>query len=88
MRITPLGERVLIKQVKTEEKTKSGIYIPKSEDKKEGIIEAVGTFKDGSPIPLNKGDKVLYTGYSSEEIEIEKEKYIIVEFKDIVAKLE
>ena len=88
MKVTPLGERVLIKQVKTEEKTKSGIYIPKSEDKKEGIIEAVGTFKDGSPIPLNKGDKVLYTGYSSEEIEIEKEKYIIVEFKDIVAKLE
>ena len=48
MRITPLGERVLIRQVKTEEKTKSGIYLPKAEDKKEGIIEAIGTFKDGS----------------------------------------
>ncbi len=88
MRITPLGERVLIKQIKAEEKTKSGIYLPKTEEKKEGIVEAVGEFKDGSKIPLNKGDKVLYSGYSSEEIEIDKEKYIIVEFKDIVAKLE
>ena len=88
MKITPLGERVLIKQVKAEEKTKSGIYLPKLEDRKEGIIESVGTFKDGSKIPLNKGDKVLYSGYSSEEIEIDKEKYVIVEFKDIVAKLE
>lgn len=89
MKLTPIGERVVLKPVKAEEKTKSGIYLPKdTEEKKQGIVESVGTFKDGKPLPVNKGDKVLYTGYSSEEFEIDKEKYLIIEFKDIVAKLE
>jgi chaperonin GroES len=90
MKIKPLGERVLIKTEKNkEEKTKSGIYLPKSdEDKKQGIIEEVGESKDGKGLPINKGDKVLYSGYSHEEIEIGSEKYVIVEFKDIIAKLE
>lgn len=90
MKIKPLGERVLIKTEKNkEEKTKSGIYLPKSEeDKKQGIIEEVGVSKDGKGLLINKGDKVLYSGYSHEEIEIDNEKYVIVEFKDIIAKLE
>ena len=60
MKIKPLGERVLIKTEKNkEEKTKSGIYLPKSEeDKKQGIIEGVGVSKDGKGLPINKGDKV------------------------------
>jgi chaperonin GroES len=90
MKIKPIGERVLIRIEKPkEEKTKSGIYLPKSdEEKKQGIIEEVGINKDGKLLPLNKGDKVLYSGYSHEEIEIGNEKYVIVEFKDIIAKLE
>ena len=72
MNITPLGERVLLKQEKqTEERTKSGLYLPKSKDeKKEGTIVAVGTTKENTPLPLKKGDRVIYGGYSSEEIEI------------------
>jgi len=90
MKIKPLGERVLIKPEKQkEEKTKSGIYLPKSdEEKKQGIIEEVGVSKDGKSLPINKGDKILYSGYSREDIEIENEKYVIVDFKDIIAKLE
>ena len=90
MNIKPLGERVLIKQTKKEERTKGGIYIPDSakEERKEGEVIAVGTFKDGKELPLKKGDKVIYGGYSSEEIEIEKEKHVFVEFKDILAKFE
>jgi len=90
MKIKPIGERVLIRIEKPkEEKTKSGIYLPKSdEEKKQGIIEEVGINKDGKLLPLNKGDKALYSGYSHEEIEIGNEKYVIVEFKDIIAKLE
>lgn len=90
MKIKPIGERVLIRIEKSkEEKTKSGIYLPKSEEeKKQGIVEEVGTDKNGKQLPLNKGDKVLYSGYSHEDIEIEDRKYVIVEFKDIVAKLE
>lgn len=88
MKIKPIGERVVLKPIKAEEKTKSGIYLPKSEDKKEGIIESVGNLKSGESIPLKQGDRVMYSGYSNEEIEINGEKYIIVEFKDIIARVE
>ncbi len=90
MNIKPLGERVLLKPIKQEEKTAAGIYIPDSaqEKKKEGLVEAAGTFKDGKELPLAKGDHVLYGGYSNEEIEVDGEEYVIVEFKDILAKIE
>ncbi len=88
MKIQPIGERVLINPT-AEERTKGGIYIPESakEGKKEGTVVAVGTFKDGKELPLKVGDHILYGGYSSDEFELEGEKYIILEFKDIVAKL-
>ncbi len=91
MKITPLGERVVLKPSEAkEERTASGIYIPKSskEDRKEGTVQSVGTFKDGSALPLKSGDKVLYGGYSSEEFEVNGEKLLIIEFKDIIAKVE
>ena len=89
MKLKPIGERVILKQIKNIEKTKSGIYLPESSsEKKEGEIVEVGSMKDGSIIPLHKGDKVIYGGYSSEEIEISGEKFLIVEFKDILAKVE
>lgn len=88
MKLTPIGERVVLKPLEREEKTKSGIYIPKSEDRKEGIVESVGTLKNGSPIPLNKGDRVLYGGYSSEEMEINSEKFLIIDYKDILARIQ
>ncbi|MEM4330657.1 MAG: co-chaperone GroES [Candidatus Pacearchaeota archaeon] len=90
MEIIPIGERVLLKiEKKKEERTKGGIYLPKSEDeKKEGIVVKVGKDKDGKDLPLKIGEKVLYSGYSNEDIEIDGEKYVIVEYKDIIAKLE
>ncbi len=89
MDIQPIGERVLLTPLEQEEKTSGGIYIPESakEGKKQGEVVAVGTLKDGKEIPLKKGDKVLYGGYSSEEFEMGAEKYLIVEFKDILAKI-
>ncbi len=90
MKIKPLGERVLLKPLEAEEKTASGIYIPDEarEEKKEAIVEEVGKFKDGKDLPLKKGDKVLYGGYSSDEVEINNEKFLIVDFKDILAVVE
>lgn len=89
LNITPIGERVLIKPKKEEEKTRGGIYIPDTakEAKKEGDVVAVGTKEDGKSLPLQKGDRVLYGGYSSDEVEINGEKYVFVEFKDVLAKL-
>lgn len=85
-----MGERVLIKQSKKEEKTAGGIYIPDSvkEERKEGEIVAVGQYKDGKELPLKEGDKVLYGGYNSEKIEINGETHIFIDFKDILAKIE
>jgi chaperonin GroES len=89
MNITPLGERVLIKPKEAEERTKGGIYIPDSakEEKKEGEVVAVGSYKDGKELPLKKGDKIIYGGYSADEFEVDGEKHVFVEFKDILAKV-
>ncbi|MFH1510520.1 MAG: co-chaperone GroES [Candidatus Woesearchaeota archaeon] len=90
MNIKPLGERVLIKPTKQEEKTKGGLYIPETakEEKKEGTVFAAGFHKDGKDLPLKKGDKVIYGGYSSDEIEIDGEKHVFVDYKDVLAKIE
>ncbi len=90
MKVVPLGERVLIKPIEHEEKTASGIYIPETarENRKEGEVVAVGTLEDGKEMPLKKGDRVLYGGYSHEEIEVDGEKYVIVDYKDVLAKIE
>jgi len=89
MAITPIGPRVLIKPYKQEERTKGGIFIPDSakEKKKQGEVIAVGTFDDGKPLPVSVGDILLYGGYSQEEVELDKENYVIVEFKNVVAKM-
>ncbi len=90
MTIKPIGDRVLLKTIEREERTKSGIYLPKDaeKEKKEGIVEDVGTDKDGRALPLKKGDRVMYGGYSSEEFEFEGKTYLIIDFKDILARLE
>lgn len=89
MHIQPMGERVLLRPLKYEERTKSGIYLPKEamKDKKEGEVVEVGTDKEGKILPLKKGDKVLYGGYSSEEFEMNGETFLIIDFKDILARL-
>jgi len=89
MEIIPIGERVLIKPIKKEEVTKSGIYIPETarEGMKEGTVGAVGQRDDGSGLPLNKGDHVLYGGYSADTVEIDSETYVFVPYKDILAKI-
>jgi chaperonin GroES len=89
MHIKPLGKRVLIKPVKEEERTSGGIYIPETakEKKKQGIVVELGNIEE-KELPIKKGDTILYTGYSSEEMEINGEKYLIIESKDIIAKIE
>lgn len=89
MKIKPLGKRILIKPVKEEERTAGGIYIPETakEKKKQGIVVEVGTAEE-KEFPVKKGDVILYAGYSSEELEVDGEKYLILETKDVIAKIE
>lgn len=88
MHVTPIGPRVLIKPKKHEEKTKGGIFIPDTakEERKEGEVISVGTTKEGKELPLKKGDKIIYGGYSSEKIKVDDEELVIIDFKDVLVK--
>jgi chaperonin GroES len=90
MNIKPIGERVLVKPMKEEEKTAGGIYIPETakEKKKQGVVVEIGTTSDDNELPVQKGDLILYTGYNTEELEMNGEEYIIINISDIIAKLE
>jgi chaperonin GroES len=89
MNIEPIGERVLLQPTETKDQTEGGIYIPDEakEDKKEGTVVATGELEDGDDIPLNEGDTVLYGGYSNEEFERDGEEYVVVKYKDILARM-
>jgi len=90
MAIVPLGDRVLIKPLDAEEKTKGGIVLPDSAKEKpqEGKIVAVGKGKveDGKLIALEVkvGDKVLYGKYAGTEIKVDGEDHLITREDDIL----
>jgi len=95
MSIRPLQDRILIKRVKEEEKTKGGIIIPDTAKEKpvEGKVIAVGNGavqKDGSvrKLEVKKGDTVLFAKYSGSDIKIEGEDHLILREEDILAIIE
>ena len=95
MKIIPLHDRILIKRMGEEEKTRGGIIIPDSAKEKpmQGKVIAMGkgeVSKDGKLIPLEvkKGDMVLFVKYSGTEIKIEGEEHLIVRENDILGIVE
>ena len=91
MKILPLRDRILIKRLGEEEKTKGGIIIPDTAKEKpiQGKVIAVGAGKldeDGKRIPLDvkKGDRVLFSKYAGNEIKINGEEHLIVREDDIL----
>jgi chaperonin GroES len=92
-KLQPLADRVLVKPVEKEEKTKSGIYLPDTAKEKpqEGEVLAVGPGKmsdDGKRIimDLKVGDIVIYAKYGGTEVKIDDEELIILRESDILAK--
>jgi chaperonin GroES len=87
MKIVPLGNRVLIKPLEAEEKTKSGIYIPDTAKEKplQALVVAIG---DGKDIKVKEGDKVIYESFGGSEVQIKGEKHLIMDVKDILAIVE
>ena len=92
--LKPLGDRVLVKPINEEEKSKGGILLPDTVSKEKpqvGEILAVGpggTDKDGKIVPmtLKKGDKVIYAKYSGTDIKDDAdEDYLLISEKDILA---
>jgi chaperonin GroES len=94
LKIEPLGDRVVIKPMKEEEKTKGGIFLPDTAKEKpqRGTVEAVGQGKvddKGNRIlmELKKGDKVIYQKYTGTEIKENEEDYLIMRETDVIAKI-
>ncbi len=95
MKLKPLHDRVLVKRLEEEEKTKGGIIIPDTAKEKpiKGEIMAVGPGRltdDGKRIEMSVkvGDKVMFSKYAGTEVKIEGEEYLIMREDDIVAIIE
>ena len=93
MKIKPLHDRVIVKRVEEEEKTKGGIIIPDTAKEKPimGTIIAVGSGKSEGkgkgkvPLDVKEGDKVLFSKYAGTEVTIDGEEHLIMKEEDIIA---
>ena len=92
MNIRPLHDRIIVKRLAEEEKTKGGIIIPDNAKEKpsEGEVIAVGNGKvleNGKKVPLEvkKGDKILFGKYSGTEIKVSGDEYLMMREEDILA---
>lgn len=95
MKIRPLQDRVILKRIEEEEKTKGGIIIPDTAKEKpqEGRVVAVGKGKvneDGkiTPLDVKVNDRVLFGKYSGTEISIDGEEHLIMREEDILGVIE
>ncbi len=95
MKIRPLGDRILVKRIKEEEKTKGGIIIPDTAKEKpqEGKVVAVGKGKmteEGKLLTpdVKAGDRILFGKYSGSEVKLEGEEHLILREDDILGVLE
>ena len=95
MGIRPLQDRVLVKRLKEEEKTKGGIIIPDTAKEKpiEGEVIAVGNGKvtdkgEVRKLDVKKGDRILFGKYSGTEVKIDGEEHLILREEDILGVLE
>ena len=93
-KIRPLHDRVIVKRIEEEEKSKGGIIIPDTAKEKpqEGRVISVGPGKheDGKVIPLDvkAGDKILFVKYSGSEIKLNGEEHLILREDDILGIIE
>ena len=94
MKLVPLFDKVVLKQLIAEETTKSGIVLPGQEKEKPQQAEVIavgpGGVVDGKEITMQvkTGDKVIYSKYSGTDVELDEEKYVIVKQSDILAVIE
>ncbi|MCU0597153.1 MAG: co-chaperone GroES [Desulfobacterota bacterium] len=95
MKIRPLHDRVIVKRMEGEEKTKGGIIIPDTAKEKpvEGKVIAVGSGKvlengKKAPLQVKEGDRILFGKYSGTEVKIDGEEHLIMREDDIIAIVE
>ena len=94
MKLKPLGDKVVLRQLEAEETTKSGIVLPGNAQEKPQQAEVIavgpGGVVDGKEVEMQvkEGDKVIYQKYSGTNVKLDKDEYIIVKQSDIVAIVE
>ena len=94
MKLVPLGDKVVLKQLEAEETTKSGIVLPGQAQEKPQQAEVIavgpGGIVDGKEVTMQVivGDKVIYQKYAGTDVKLEDENFIIVKQNDIVAIVE
>ena len=94
MKLVPLGDRVVLKQLVAEETTKSGIVLPGQSKEKPQQAEVVavgpGGVIDGKEVKVEVkvGDQVIYSKYAGTEVKLDEEEYIVVKQSDILAIIE
>ncbi|MGN1083612.1 MAG: co-chaperone GroES [Lachnospiraceae bacterium] len=94
MKLVPLGDKVVLKQLVAEETTKSGIVLPGQAKEKPQQAEVIavgpGGVVDGKEVTMQVkvGDKVIYSKYAGTEVKLGEDEYIIVKQNDIVAIVE
>ena len=91
-KLQPIGDKVLVKRLEAEERTKGGIVLPDTakEKPKEGRVVAVGEgrmLKDGKRIgfQVKKGDRILFSSYAGTEVTVDREEYLLMSEEDILA---
>lgn len=91
MKLVPLGDRVIMKQLEAEEKTKSGLVLTSAAKEKPFAAEVIAVGPGGNingnevEMVVKAGDKVIYSQYSGSEVKFEGETYIVVKQSDILA---
>lgn len=95
MKLTPIGDRILVKRVESETKTAGGIIIPETAKEKpqEAEVVAVGTGRlldngDRLAPPVKPGDHVLFAKYSGDEVKLDDVEHLIVRSSEILAIIE
>ena len=95
MKLRPLQDRLIVKRVKEEEKTKGGLYIPDTAKEKpvEGVVVAVGNGKlldDGNvrKLDVKEGDRILFGKYSGNEVKIDGEEHLILREDEVLGVIE
>ena len=95
MKIRPLQDRILVKRIEAETRTKGGIIIPDSAKEKpiEGEVIAVGNGKAGDdgkvrPVEVKAGDKILFGKYSGTEVKIDDVEHLIIREEDVLGVIE
>ena len=94
-KLSPIGDKVLVKRLAAEGKTKGGIVLPDTaqEKPKEGKVIAVGSgrmLKDGSraPFTVKTNDRILFSSYAGAEVNVDGEEYLLMSEDDVLAVIE